>query len=109
MSPEKSVARSAPIRCIPMYQHTNPITVTITACHTRAAASDRSGTRSQAAPSTATPTAADSSAAIAHTVHDRSRGPSGRSTGTASTAKPTSPESAPTEKTIPSRSVRPHP
>jgi len=28
MSPENSVARSAPIRCMPMYQHTNPTTVT---------------------------------------------------------------------------------
>ncbi len=109
MRPENSVARSAPIRCIPMYQHTKPITVTIAACHTSAAVSAPSGTRNQEAPSTDRPTAADSSAAMPHTAHDSRRGPSGRSTGAASTAKPTSPASAPTEKAIPGTSVRPHP
>lgn len=37
--PEKSVARSAPIRRSPMYQHTKPTTVTTAACHSSAAAS----------------------------------------------------------------------
>ncbi len=109
MSPENSVARSAPIRRMPVYQHTKPITVTIAACHTRAANSAPSGARNQEAPSTTTPTTAASSAAIAHTTQDSSRGPSGRSTGTASTAKPTSPARAHTEKAIPAASVRPHP
>ncbi|MER5753994.1 hypothetical protein [Streptomyces sp. NPDC002088] len=31
------MARSAPIRCMPMYQHTKPTTVTTAACHSRAA------------------------------------------------------------------------
>lgn len=97
MRPEKSVARSAPIRCMPVYQQTNPTTVTTTACHTSAVASVASGIRSQAPPSAISPAAADSRAAIPHTVADNSRGPSGRSTGTASTAKPTSPASAPAE------------
>ncbi|GHH62223.1 hypothetical protein GCM10018775_78210 [Streptomyces umbrinus] len=109
MSPEKSVARSAPMRCMPMYQQTKPMTVTIAACHSRAAVSVVSGVRSQARPSTITPATADSTAATAHTVADSSRGPSGRSTGTASTAKPTSPTSAHKEKAIPAPSARPHP
>ncbi len=109
MRPEKRVARSAPMRCMPMYQHTNPMTVTTAACHTSAAASVPSGLRSQAPPSTHSPTAADSTAATPHTVADSSRGPSGRSTGTANTAKPTSPASAQTEKAIPAPSVRPQP
>lgn len=109
MSPENSVARSAPIRCMPMYQHTKPTTVTITACQARAANSAPSGLRSQEPPSTTIPTTAASSAAIPHTVQASSRGPSGRSTGTASTAKPTSPARAHTEKAIPATSVRPHP
>lgn len=109
MRPEKSVARSAPMRCMPMYQHTNPTTVTTAACHSSAAVSVPSGRRSQAPPSATTPTAADSTAATAHTVADSSLGPSGRSTGTASTAKPTSPASAHTEKAMPAPSVRPHP
>lgn len=36
--PEKSVARSAPMRCMPMYQQTNPMTVTTAACHSSATA-----------------------------------------------------------------------
>ncbi len=109
MSPENSVARSAPIRCMPMYQHTKPTTVTTTACHTRAANSAPSGIRSQEPPLTTIPATAASSAAIPHTVQDSSRGPSGRSTGTASTAKPTSPRRAHAEKAIPATSVCPHP
>jgi hypothetical protein len=37
--PVKSVARSVPIRCTPMYQHTKPTTVTTAACHSSAAVS----------------------------------------------------------------------
>lgn len=51
----------------------------------------------------------DSTAAMPQTVAVSSLGPSGRSTGVASTAKPTSPASAPTDHTMPIRSVRPHP
>lgn len=109
MRPEKRVARSAPMRWSPVYQSTKPMTVTITACHTRAAPSVRSGHRTNALPSTATPTTADSAAASAHTVAERSFGPSGRTSGTAITAKPTSPASAQTEKASPMPSVRPHP
>lgn len=109
MRPEKSVARSAPMRWSPVYQSTKPTTVTITACHNRAAPSVRSGHRTNPLPSTTTPRAADSTAASAHTVAASSLGPSGRTTGTASTAKPTSPASAQTEKTSPRPSVRPHP
>lgn len=109
MRPENSVARSAPIRCMPMYQHTNPTTVTTAACHSSAAASVRSGGRSHAVPSTTSPAARDSSAAIPHTVADSSHGPKGRSTGTARTAKPTSPPSAHTENARPVPSVRPQP
>jgi hypothetical protein len=109
MRPENSVARSAPIRCMPMYQHTNPTTVTTVACHSSAAASVVSGRRSHCVPSTSSPAAADSTAAMQHTVADSSRGPSGRRTGTASTANPTSPASAQAEKAIPVPSVRPHP
>lgn len=109
MSPEKRVARSAPIRCTPMYQQTKPTTVTTAACHSSAAVSPASGTRTNPPPSTASPTTVDSTAATPQTVADSSRGPSGRSTGTASTAKPTSPTSAPAEKAMPSRSVRPQP
>ncbi|OIK01358.1 hypothetical protein BIV24_00980 [Streptomyces colonosanans] len=109
MRPEKRVARSAPMRCMPMYQHTKPTTVTTAACHSSAAASVRSGARSQSPPSTTSPAAADSTAAIPQTVADSSLGPSGRRTGTASTAKPTSPASAHREKAIPPPSVRPHP
>ncbi|GAB2939151.1 hypothetical protein GCM10027028_45250 [Streptomyces sundarbansensis] len=36
INPEKGVARSAPMRCIPLYQQTKPITVTTTACQSRA-------------------------------------------------------------------------
>lgn len=107
--PEKSVARSAPIRCTPLYQQTKPTTVTTAACQMSAAASPGVGSRRNPAPSTSTPSTADSAAAIAHTVADSSLGPSGRSTGTASTAKPTSPASAPTEQTMPAVSVRPQP
>lgn len=109
MRPEKRVARSAPIRCMPMYQQTKPTTVTTAACHSSAAASVRSGVRSHAVPSTTSPTAADSVAAIAQTTADSSLGPSGRSTGTASTANPTSPASAHKEKAIPAPSARPQP
>lgn len=109
MRPENSVARSAPIRCIAMYQHTKPTTVTTAACHSSAAASVVSGRRSHAVPSMTSPAAADSTAATPHTVADSSRGSRGRSTGTASTAKPTSPASAQTEKAIPVPSARPHP
>jgi hypothetical protein len=109
MSPEKSVARSAPMRCTPVYQHTKPTTVTTAACHTSAVASVASGTRSHLPPPVITPTTADSAAATPHTVADNSRGPSGRRTGTARTAKPTSPASAPREYAIPAASVRPHP
>ena len=109
MRPEKSVARSAPIRCMLMYQHTKPTTVTTTACHSRAPVSVASGRRSHAAPSRSSPAAADSTAAMPHTVAESSRGPSGRSTGTARTAKPTSPTSAHAEKAMPTASVRPQP
>lgn len=109
MRPEKSVARSAPIRCMPMYQHTKPTTVTITACHSRASVSTVSGRRSHPVPSRSSPAAADSTAAIPHTTADSSRGPRGRSTGTARTAKPTSPTSAHTENAMPAPSVRPQP
>jgi len=109
MRPEKSVARSAPIRCMPMYQHTKPTTVTTAACHTSAAASVPSGRRSQAVPSRTRPAVPASTAARPHAVADSNRGPRGRSTGTASTAKPTSPASAHPEKAIPAPSVRPHP
>lgn len=109
MSPEKSVARSAPMRCMPMYQHTKPTTVTTAACHSSAAASVASGSRSHAAPSASIPATADSTAAIPQTVADSSRGPSGRRTGTARTAKPTSPASAHAAYAIPAASVRPHP
>lgn len=112
MSPEKSVARSAPMRCMPMYQHTKPTTVTTAACHNSAATSVASGIRSHAPPvrrAVRIPATADSTAAIPQTVADSSRGPSGRSTGTASTAKPTSPASAHTEYAIPVPSVRPQP
>ena len=109
MRPEKSVARSAPMRCMPMYQQTKPTTVTTAACHSSAAASVAPGIRSQAPPSASSPAAADSAAAIPQTVADSSRGPSGRRTGTARTAKPTSPASAHTEKAIPRPSARPHP
>jgi len=109
MRPEKSVARSAPMRCMPMYQQTKPTTVTIAACHSSATASVESGVRSQARPSTITPATADSTAARPHTVADSRRGPSGRRTGTASTAKPISPTRAHTEKAIPAPSVRPQP
>ncbi len=109
MRPENSVARSAPIRCMPMYQQTKPITVTITACQSSAAVSVVSGRRSAPVPSTSSATAADSTAATPHTVADSSRGPRGRSTGTARTANPTSPASAHTEKAMPAPSVRPHP
>ncbi|RZU17897.1 hypothetical protein EV567_2817 [Streptomyces sp. BK239] len=109
MRPENSVARSAPIRCMPMYQHTKPTTVTTTACHSSAAVSPASGRRSHAPPSRTAPSAADSTAASPHTVADSSRGPSGRSRGTASTAKPTSPASAHRDQAMPAESVRPQP
>lgn len=109
MRPEKSVARSAPIRCMPMYQHTKPTTVTTADCHSSAAASAPSGRRSHPPPSVSSPTAADSTVASPHTVADNSRGPSGRRTGTASTAKPTSPASAHTDQPRPAPSVRPQP
>ncbi len=93
-----------------MYQHTKPTTVTTAACHSSAAASVASGRRSQAPlPSRSSPAVAASIAATPHTVADNNRGPRGRSTGTASTAKPTSPASAHPEKAIPAASVRPHP
>lgn len=109
MRPEKSVARSAPIRCTPTYQQTNPTTVTTEACQTRAAVSVASGSRSAAQPSSTRASAADSTAATPHTAAESSLGPSGRSTGTASTANPTSPTSAPTDQAMPTASVRPHP
>ena len=109
MSPEKSVARSVPSRCMPMYQHTKPTTVTTAACHSSAAVSVAPGRRSHAPPSMARAASAASTAATAHTVADSSRGPSGRSTGTARTANPTSPPSAHAEKAIPDPSVRPQP
>ncbi|NUR66344.1 MAG: hypothetical protein HOQ47_11330, partial [Streptomyces sp.] len=84
-----------------MYQHTKPTTVTTAACHSSAVASAASGRRSHAVPSRSSPAARDSAAATPHTVADSSRGPRGRSTGTARTAKPTSPASAPTEKARP--------
>lgn len=107
MRPEKSVARSAPMRCMPMYQATKPTTVTTTACHSSAAASAAVGVRGP--PPVRAATAADSAAAIPHTVADSSRGPRGRSTGTARTANPTSPASAHTDQTMPVPSVRPQP
>lgn len=94
---------------MPMYQHTKPTTVTTAACHSRAAVSVPSGRRSQAVPSTSSPAAADSTAAMPHTVADSRRGPSGLRTGTASTAKATSPASAQADQTMPVPSVRPHP
>lgn len=103
------MARSAPIRCMPMYQQTKPTTVTTAACHSSAPVSTASGGRSQPAPSPRTPATADWSAAMPHTVVDSSRGPSGRRTGTARTAKPTSPSSAHTENAMPAPSVRPQP
>ena len=109
MSPENRVARTAPMRCMPMYQHTKPTTVTTAACHSRAVASVASGTGSMPEPSSTAPAAADSRAAIPQTVQDSSFGPSGRSTGTARTAKPTSPKRAPTENRSPAASVRPQP
>ena len=109
MSPEKRVARSAPMRWMPEYQQTKPMTVTIAACHSRAAASVVPGIRSHSPPSATTPMTADSTAAIPQTVAESSFGPSGRSTGTARTAKPTSPASAQTEKRMPDTSVRPQP
>lgn len=107
--PEKSVARSAPMRCIPLYQQTNPITVTTAACHSRAAVSPPVGTRRNEPPSSSRPSSAASTAATTQTVAESSFGPSGRSTATARTAKPTSPASAPTENSTPARSVRPQP
>lgn len=107
--PEKSVARSAPIRCMPMYQHTKPTTVTTAACQSRAAVSAPSGRRSHPSPADSRPTAADSTAASPQTVAESSRGPSGRRTGTASTAKPTSPASAQSDQAMPAPSDRPHP
>ncbi|MDQ0963481.1 hypothetical protein QFZ66_007359 [Streptomyces sp. B4I13] len=109
MRPEKSVARSAPIRCTPMYQHTKPTTVTTADCHSSAALSPPSGRRSHPPPSNSSPAAADSTVASPHTVADSNRGPSGRRTGTASTAKPTSPASAHTDQARPAPSVRPQP
>lgn len=109
MSPEKRVARSAPIRCTPTYQQTNPTTVTTAACHSSATTSCPVGTRSMAVPSTSSPARTDSSAATPHTVADSVLGPSGSSTGTASTANPTSPTRAATDHAIPAASVRPHP
>ncbi|SCK27545.1 hypothetical protein YUYDRAFT_03072 [Streptomyces sp. ScaeMP-e48] len=109
MRPEKRVARSAPMRCRPMYQQTKPITVTTTACQRRAVVSAGVGTRRNAAPSITRPSSADCTAAMAQTVAASSFGPSGRSTGTARTAKPTSPASAPADQKMPARSVRPQP
>lgn len=109
MRPENNVARSAPIRCMPMYQQTKPTTVTTAACHSSAAVSAPSGRRSHRGPAVSRPTAADSTAASPHTVADSSRGPSGRRTGTASTAKPTSPASAQTDQAMPAPSDGPHP
>lgn len=109
MRPEKSVARSAPIRCMPMYQHTKPTTVTAADCHSSAAASPPSGRRSHPPPSSTSPTAVDSTVARAHTVADNSLGPNNRRPGTASTAKPTSPASAHTDQPSPAASVRPQP
>lgn len=107
--PEKSVARSAPMRWIPLYQQTKPMTVTTAACQSNAVVSPGVGIRRNPPPSSRTPRSAASSAAMQQTVADSSFGPSGRSTGTASTANPTSPASAPTENRIPARSVRPQP
>ncbi len=109
INPEKRVARSAPMRWIPLYQQTNPTTVTTPACHSSAAASPPVGTRRNEPPSITTPSSAASTAATPHTVAESSFAPSGRSTGTARTAKPTSPPSAPTENSMPARSVRPQP
>lgn len=61
--PEKSVARSAPIRCMPMYQHTKPTTVTTAACHSGAAASAPPGRRNHPSPADSRPIAADPAAA----------------------------------------------
>lgn len=109
MRPEKSVARSASSRCMPMYQHTKPTAVTTTPCHSKAAACAGSGHRNHAGPSRSSPRTPASTAATAQTAADNSRGPRGRSTGTARTAKPTSPASAHPEKTMPAPSVRPQP
>ncbi len=109
MRPEKSVARSAPIRWIPAYQQTKPTTVTITACHSRATTSPCVGTRNACPPCVSRPTASASTAAIPETVADRSLGPRGRTSGTAITAKPTSPSRAHTEKAMPRASVLPQP
>ncbi len=109
MRPEKSVARSAPMRCIPAYQQTKPMTVTITACQSSAAASAPVGTRRAWVPWLSSPMSRDSTAAIPHTVAESSLGPSGRTRGTAITAKPTSPSSAHTENAIPAASVLPQP
>lgn len=109
MRPEKSVARSAPMRRMPMYQATKPTTVTTTACHRSAAVSAAVGVRGPPPPPVRAATAADSAAATPHTVADSSRGPRGRSTGTARTANPTSPASAHTDHTMPVPSVRPQP
>ncbi len=109
MRPEKRVARSAPMRRRPTYQQTKPITVTTTACQSRAVASADVGDRRNAPPSISRPSSADCTAAMAHTVAASSFGPSGRSTGMARTAKPTSPASAPTDQKRPAGSVRPHP
>ncbi|GAA4929009.1 hypothetical protein GCM10023237_58570 [Streptomyces coeruleoprunus] len=109
ISPEKRVARSAPIRCMPMYQHTKPTTVAMAACHRRAPASRAFGVRRTPAPSSRRPTAAASRAATPQTVADRSLGPRDLRTGTASTAKPTSPTKAQADQAIPAASVRPHP
>ncbi len=97
------------MRRIPLYQQTNPITVTTTACHSKAAASPPVGRRRNDVPSISRPSSADSTAATPQTVAESSFGPRGRSTGTARTAKPTSPASAPTENSTPARSVRPQP
>lgn len=97
MSPEKSAARSAPTRLIPLYQHTKPITVTTAACQSSATVSVGVGTRRKPPPSSSTPSSADCTAATAHTAADSGFGPRRRSSGTARTAKPTSPASAPTE------------
>ncbi len=91
------MARSAPMRRIPLYQHTKPTTVTTTACQTSASASTWVGTRRKPPPSSRTPSSTDSTAATAHTAADSNWGPKGRSNGTARTAKPTSPPRAPTE------------
>lgn len=109
MRPEKRVARSAPMRCRPVYQQTKPIMVTTTACQSSAVVSAEVGARRNAVPSSTRPSSADCTAAIAQTVAASSFGPSGLSTGTASTAKPTSPASAPTDQQTPAGSVWPQP